>query len=234
MNIQLNNKLISNLGDVLGMPTSEMIAATVTNRSTWYRIMHQPEVITVQQLLAISNGLHIPVRRFFSSGKADFIGKKSDYVTDPYLPCHYEAETLQEFVSTRPSATWKHAAKVTGMSRDNLRNSLLAIRRTPVTRFLAVCNAFEVDPFSILSDPNPRHHRQKGQNKDDENLKAEITAMRKEIQYLSSAVDELTKKYETLLADHNDLAKRVNINSVNIQNFTDSHLSIAADHLDPH
>lgn len=232
MNIQLNNKLISSLGDVLGMPTSEMIAATVTNRSTWYRIMHQPEVITVQQLLAISNGLHIPVRRFFSSGKADFIGKKSDYVTDPYLPCHYEAETLQEFVSTRPSATWKHAAKVTGMSRDNLRNSLLAIRRTPVTRFLAVCNAFEVDPFSILSDPNPQQTRQKGRNKDDE-LRTEISSLRKEILTLTSAVDELTKKYETLLADHNDLAKRVNINSVNIQNFTDSHLSIAADHLDP-
>lgn len=230
MNIRLNSKLVSSLGDIIRTPASEMIAITVTNRSTWYRIMNQPEIITVQQLIAIANGLHIPVRRFFTSGKTDVVGKKDDYVIDPYLPCHYDAEVLQEIVSKRPSATWKQAAKATGMSRDNLRNSLLAIRRTPVTRFLAVCSAFQVDPFSILCDPNPR---QKGRSKGDEEIREEILSLRKEILALSKSIDELTKKYEALLADHQELDKRVNVNSVNIQNFTDSHLSIAANHLDP-
>lgn len=151
-NIRLNTKLIRSLGSVLFMHTADMMVATSIASTTWYSIMQNPENITIQQLLSIANGLHIPVRRFFSADKPDVIGQRDDYVTEPYQPCQYDTTVLQAVINNK-SATWQQAAKAAGMSRDNLRKSMLAVRRTPVTRFLTVCGALNIDPFSILIDP---------------------------------------------------------------------------------
>lgn len=62
---RLNSRLITNLGDVLSKPVSEMINAVGMPSSTWYHIMKHPENISIQQLLQIANTFHIPVRRFF-------------------------------------------------------------------------------------------------------------------------------------------------------------------------
>ena len=63
--VRLNTTLFSTLGRVLGMSNTELIKATGISNATWYRVMGHPDEITVQQLIAIANGLHIPVRRFF-------------------------------------------------------------------------------------------------------------------------------------------------------------------------
>ena len=225
--VRLNTKLISSLSNVLFIPAAEIIVASEIANSTYYRIMQTPIIITIQQLLCIANGLHVPVRRFFSFGNADIIGKREDYIAEPYQPCHYDEDALQEFVQNCNTATWKRAAEATGMSYSRLRNSLLAVTRTPVTRFLQVCSVFGINPFSILIDPNPEVKRKsRSAAGRDAKLAEELSMLRQDVNTLSRHVADLTKKYEELLSAHDALLRQIN---VNIHNFTDSSLSIAAD-----
>ena len=238
--IRLNTSLIATLGDVIYMRQADMIAATTIATATWYYIMQHVGSITVQQLLLIANGLKIPVRRFFSFGKADIIGKRGDYITDPYRPCYYDAEALRRIVETRADATWQKASRATGVTYDNLKKSALTERRLPVSRFLTVCEAFAVDPFTILIDPNPeaRKERRRASDRDgeiealridNEGLHAAIERMNDDLRMLGETVAGLKEKYEELLKAHDDLAKRVNISSVNVNNIEGNFIGIAAE-----
>lgn len=153
--IRLNTTLFSTLGRVLGMSNTELIKATGISNATWYRVMGHPDEITVQQLIAIANGLHIPVRRFFLYNDTDMVGGKDDYIENPYRPCLYNTKNLIQFIDIRGVATWEEVANELGMSRSNLRKSLLSVTRLPLTRFLAACEIFGIDPFCAIIDPNP-------------------------------------------------------------------------------
>jgi hypothetical protein len=194
------------------MSAADMMAAASIATTTWYAIMQKPEGITVQQLLAIANGLHIPVRRFFSFGRMDYIGRRADYITEPYQSCRYDAEALQEIVSTQPSATWKQAAEAAGMAPSRLRDSLLALTRTPVERFLVVCDVFSIDPFTILIDPNPdpRHTAPKKNTEDNsfDSLREEIKTLHEDMKSLSQLVSSLADKYKVLYDKHQALSNR--------------------------
>jgi len=228
--IRLNTKLIKNLSKVLYMPAAEIVAVTGMNRSTWYRIAESPQIITVQQLLLVANSLHVPVRRFFSTDRTDIVGKREDYITELYEECAYDADMLQSTVDARPDISWQQAADATGVTRDNLRMSLLAVTHTPVVRFLKACEAWGIDPFTILTDPNPEPVKETSKAKKQADLRAEISELRKDIRALSETVGELTRKYEALTKKHDALARRV---SVNFENVNGSHISIAADELMP-
>lgn len=161
----LNTTLITSLGRVLGKTNTELMEATSISNATWYRIMGHPDEITVQQLISIANGLCIPVFRFFSIDGVNVIGNKEDYIENPYKPCYYDAEALQSLINTRNDATWQDVANLLGMTRTNLRNSLLSYTRLTVTRFLAACDAFGIEPFLVIVDPNA-HRESNGQRSD--------------------------------------------------------------------
>ena len=210
--VRLNEKLISSLGSVLFIQTAEMIVMTDIPNSTWYRIMQTPASISIQQLLAIANGLHVPVRRFFSGDKIDYIGKRDEYILDHYEPCYYDETALQELVNSSHSATWQKASKATGISYSRLRNSLLAITRTPVARFLSVCNVFGIDPFTILVDPNPEARARKRSEEtpvEGDGTEADVRNLRDNVRQLSEKVDDLVSKYENLLEAHKVLMRRL-------------------------
>lgn len=232
MEHRLNTQLIVALNDVLHRPVEELRETTSIPNATWYRIMHHPEAITVQQLLTIANALHVPVRRFFYTGKTFFIGQRDDYVTEPYLPCSYEHIALQRLVSKKTDTTWKRAAQATGMSYSRLRNSLLAITRTPVERFLIVCDTFGIDPFEILVDPNPLHNPKPNRNKASvptPPFNKDISDMRRDIVELRQMVADLKGKYEALMKAHEQLAKRIQVNIGTISGSNISTIGIAAD-----
>lgn len=153
--VRLNTTLFSTLGRVLGMSNTELMKATGISNATWYRVMGHPDEITVQQLISIANGLHIPVRRFFLYDDTDMVGGKDDYIENPYRSCFYNTKNLMQFIDTRGVATWEEVANELGMSRSNLRKSLLSVTRLPLTRFLAACEIFGIDPFCAIIDPNP-------------------------------------------------------------------------------
>ncbi|MBR4365103.1 MAG: hypothetical protein IKP33_09245 [Prevotella sp.] len=161
--LQLNTTLITSLGLVLGKTNAELMEATGVSNATWYRIMGHPDEITVQQLISIANGLCIPVFRFFSIDGVNVIGNKKDYIENPYKPCYYDAEALQALVNTRSAAIWQDVANSLGITRTNLRNSLLSYTRLPVARFLAACDAFDTDPFIVIVDPNPQYINRGGE-----------------------------------------------------------------------
>lgn len=204
--VRLNIQLINSLADALYVSPTEIISASGIANSTWYRIMQQPDTITIQHLLGIANGMHIPVRRFFYTGHTLIVGHRDDYIADPYHECRYDADALQEFVSNTDSATWMQAAKEIGVTRDNLRNSLLGTRRTPVIRFLNVCNIFGINPFTVLVDPNPETTKA-DRKAVPSSMRAEIDALRKEVSTLSHSVSELTEQYQHLLAQHEALLR---------------------------
>lgn len=201
--VHLNTTLISSLCDVLFMSAADIRKKSAIPCTTWYTIMGKPSAITIQQLLSIANGLHIPVKLFFSEGDVDIVGHRDDYVTEPYQDCYYSAEALQNIIDSRPDTTWQKAADATGVTRDNLRKSLLAVRRTPVTRFLIACGALGISPFDILIDPNPeKGTEQKHEGNDVDKL---LEDMRK----LSATVEDLTSKYKALLTRQSKLENTI-------------------------
>jgi len=232
--VRLNTGLIASLKKEKLLPAGEMIKSTVRNKSTWYRLMDHPDEITVQQLIALANGLHIPVRRFFMTGSKLDVNRscRDCVVRDGYLPCEYDAAALQRIVDSRPDVTWQKAAVATGMSRDNLKNSLLAVRRTPVTRFLEACEALKIAPFTILLDPNPepKKSRRTSSGGQDDALHAEVRQMHQDIETLNQTVEDLKQKYESLQMKYEQLAQRL---QVNIGTINDSHIGTIGIATDP-
>ena len=226
--LRLNTSIFPVLSQVLGISKTDLIARTSISSSTYYRIVRSPDSITVQQLLSLANGLHIPLSRFFSEYRDDIVERREYYVAEPYLPCKYDGSGFQKIVMNSSEATWTKAAKATGMTRSRLRDSILAVSRTPVVRFIAVCNVFEANPFQMLIDPNPRPNKKKGSAKNQalSSPDDEITALARKISDLAAAVAELSAKYDELLRSHEALSRRV---SVNINTINGSHLSIATD-----
>lgn len=240
--IRLNVKLVDSLCAVLRLTSAEIIDRTGINKSTWYKIMNKPAEITIKQLLSIANGLHIPVRRFFFLGNTFLVGNREDYITEPYLACDYDGEKMRDIVNDRRQreATWQRGAAAVNMSPLRLRNSIVGETRLPVNRFLDVCRAFSVDPFTILIDPNPelpdngRKRRRSSSPaptpQEAEGLRKEISDLRLQVAELSSTTKELTAKFKTLLADHEKLKGRVRMNTVNIENISnEGYLSISAE-----
>jgi hypothetical protein len=204
--VKLNSQLIVSLADALYVSPSVIYSASGIANSTWYRIMQQPEILTIQQLLGIANGMHIPVKRFFYTGNMLIVGHRDDYITESYTPCRYDADALAEFVATTDSATWLQAAKEIGVGRDNLRHSLLGERRTPVIRFLEVCNVFGINPFRFLIDPNPEVEIGSGR-RNKPAAPTELKALREDMLKLSKTVAQLTEQYKHLLAQHEALLR---------------------------
>lgn len=204
---RLNTKLLSTLTGVLFMQAADLRNAVGIAKSTWYDIMRKPDEITVQYLLSIANGLHIPVRRFFSTGRTETAVKREDLIAEPYADCYYAGDALRDMINRRQDATWKRAGEIAGMAYQSIQKSLSSETRTPVVRFLAVCEAFGIDPFTILVDPNPepsKDGKRKGGRADSAML-TEIAGLRKDIGRLNGIIDEMTGKYRELLEKYNGL-----------------------------
>lgn len=213
--LQLNTTLITSLGHVLGKTNAELMEAAGVSNATWYRIMGHPEEITVQQLISIANGLCIPVFRFFSIDGVNVIGNKKDYIENPYKPCYYDAEALQTLVNTRSAAIWQDVANSLGITRTNLRNSLLSYTRLPVARFLAACDAFDIEPFIVIVDQNPQYIDRGGEKVATTALgyrnlpKLDIT--RTNFDSIKIELEELKNELEKARCDIADLGKKLDL-----------------------
>ena len=215
--IRLNTALLSALGRILGMSNADLMEATGIRNATWYRIMGHPEEITVQQLISIANGLCVPVRRFFSFGDTDMVGSKDDYMANSYKPCSYDGNAMLNLINTSSVATWMDVAKVLGMTRTNLRHSLLLDTRLPVARFLSTCEYLGIDPFLVIVDTNPLYPNNQEKSNNDmlvtpeyaaiqydintiqhemANFNAELTNVRRDIAALGKKIDALLGTYE--------------------------------------
>lgn len=217
--LQLNTTLITSLGHVLDKTNAELMEATGISNATWYRIMGHPDEITVQQLISIANGLCIPVFRLFSIDGLNVIGNKEDYIENPYKPCYYDAEALQALINTRSAAIWQDVANSLGITRTNLRNSLLSYTRLPVARFLAACDAFDIVPFLVIVDQNPQYIVRGGEKvattalgytniefdttrTDFDSIRIELAEVKGELERVRRDIAELGKKLDLIFGTH--------------------------------
>ena len=213
--LRLNTALITSLGHTLGKTNAELMEAAGVSNATWYRIMGHPDEITVQQLISIANGLCIPVFRFFSIDGVNVIGNKEDYIENPYKPCYYDAEALQALTNTRSAATWQDVANSLGITRTNLRNSLLSYTRLPVARFLAACNAFDIEPFFVIVDQNPQYIDRGGEKVATTALGytnlSEFDTTRTDFDSVRRELAELKDELERARRDIADLGKKIDL-----------------------
>lgn len=229
---RLNETLIKNICSIFPQPRAEIISAMGFKPSTFYDMKKKTDKITIEQILAISNGLHIPVRRLFSSGRETVIGQKEDYVVEPYAECSFNEKGIEEFIAGHRKATWKAASEAVNMTWQGLRESMLSGRRLPVARFLNICKRFGIDPFSIIIDPNPEQPKKPALRNATAGYpdgKAEIAALRKDVDALSKTVADLSSKYEELFQRYEDLLHRVQVNIDTISNSYVNTIGIAAD-----
>lgn len=213
--IRINIYLINSLGRVLGMTNTELMNATGIMNATWYRIIGHPKQITVQQLISFSNGLNIPIRRFFLYDDTDMVGNKEYYIENPYKQCYYDTKGLLHLIETQAVTTWQDVADALGISRSNLRNSLLLNTRLPLDRFLRACDLFGIDPFCVIIDPNPLQNVHKEPTDeisikeefaeiqhDISIIKSEVTILRAEVMNIRRFMSRLDKKIEFFFEDH--------------------------------
>lgn len=205
MKTKLNIHLLSTLPRVLRMTHNEVSDASGISIACWYRLVKNPQKITVQQLLDLANGLNIPVSRFFSSAKANVVGVREDYILPPhdYLRCYYDSDAVYQHIGKGTATSWRDAASAVGMHWTNVSASLLAVSRTPVTRLLDLCEAFNFNLFEFLVDPNMKH----GDIRPDKTANPYLTDLRKQIDTLNKKISVLTERYDALLKRHNELEK---------------------------
>lgn len=152
--VQLNELLLKSLAQVLSMSHADVATAAGIANTTWYRLLKEPQKFTVEQLLCLANGLHIPVSKFFSISSTD-IGNREDYVVNyDYKNCYYDIEAVRKLMKEKTIISWSDAAEVTGVNVLRVKESLLAVHRLPVSRLIIFCDAFDLDLFDYIVDPN--------------------------------------------------------------------------------
>jgi len=163
--LQLNENLFKVMGRVFRMTYKEISSQSNISMTTLYRIIETPAKISVQQLIDLANGLHIPVSRFFSKDSKESVGEREDYINfNHYKLCFYDKSAIQRIIDSDTVSSYRDIASVVGLHPNRVKESLLAEHRLPVTRLLNFCDSLNIDFFSIVVDPNSISAHAKEQN----------------------------------------------------------------------
>lgn len=153
--LQLNENLFKVLARALRMTYKEISSQSNISITTLYRIIETPAKISVQQLIDLSNGLRVPVSRFFSKDNKEAVGEREDYINfNHYKLCFYDKSAIQRIIDSDTVSSYRDIASVVGLHPNRVKESLLAEHRLPVTRLLNFCDSLNIDFFSIVVDPN--------------------------------------------------------------------------------
>lgn len=234
-----NYSLFSKLSKVLQISEAEIarkcgLTQQVLNRYTKADIMP-----SVQVLLKICNALRMPTRYFVSQDSIHIIPERES-ATVPYelwKPVVWNMQAVEvTFGDGEGKIYWKDVSAVMGVTSQKPHERFLLRKRFPIDDFFTVCSHYDISPFLFLNDPNiPDISKRKSHATrrnsapsppENDPLLADIAELRKQVAALSADVDDLAKKYNTLLKSHEALSRRV---SVNIETINNSHLSIAAE-----
>lgn len=200
--IRLNTTLLGMLHTVLSMSSNKLGRSSGISSSSWTDLKKDFGKISIRNLLAIANGQHIPVRRFFSSEEINHIGVRSDYVVEEYQQCLYQPEQLERIINGRDGMTWSRVASIVGMSYQGLSKSMRSMSASsPVQRLLDVCEILKIDPFTILIDPNKeRTDEEKLPDVAIEKEPQDIEELQKEMERLHGIVSRLTEDMHELFS----------------------------------
>jgi len=207
--IQLNEKLIKGLNRILRMTHNEISEATGIAIATWYRIAKEPERITVQQIIALSNGLKVPLHHFISSDNSSAIGDREYYImSSGYSKCDYDDKAIMDVIGPGSSITQRESATAIGKHWSRIKTILSGKQRLTVNNLLTFCRKFKLDPFEFLVDPNMGTYISK-QNKGKALPPNDMISLRHEIATFKQQNAELKQLLADAILDNYQLQKEI-------------------------
>lgn len=238
-----NVELISCLPNVLDLSVAEIARRCDFKQPTLRMYINRDRDIPVQTLMSLCNTFRIPTHYFFYDCGTYIIPPRELATVEEALwrPVTWDTQPVELLFGDSPGHIfWKDVANTMGVTDQKPRARFALKTRFPVTDFLRVCNTYDISPYTFIKDPNfiPTQHKRNRRGivvppapaTPDANRQifADIAELQRQISFLTETVADLTAKYTAILQTCDALAKRVN---VNIENFKDSHLSIAAEPL---
>lgn len=216
--IQLNEDLFKALSQALRMTYKEISTQSGISMTTLYRIIEAPLKISVQQLIDLSNGLHVPVSRFFSRDNKESIGHREDYIKlNDYKLCYFDKSAIQRVIDSGSVSSYREIASVVGLHPNRVKESLLAEHRLPVTRLLTFCDSLKTDFFNFVVDPNSISANTKGHDKnlgneseyaailhDIANMQREMASFKFLLEDTKRDIEELNRKLDAVTCSGSD------------------------------
>ncbi len=220
-----NTPLFRRLSDVLDITGTEIARRCGLHQQVLSRYTTNETVVNIQVLLNLCNSLRMPIH-YFVSRNNNFIIPNRENATIPledWKPVSWNYDAVERiFGDGNNRIKWKDVAVAMNASSQKPHERFCLKRRFKVTDFFTACNAFNLSPFLFLNDPNfhnTKQHKRPASSPPYEALPHRINTLELEIA-------DLKKKFATLLHNHEELAKRVQVNIQNVQN---SHIGI--DHI---
>ena len=157
---------------------------------------------------------------------------------DQWKPVTWNTEAVElTFGDGEGKIYWKDVANVMGVSSQRPHDRFLLHTRFPINSFLFTCTHYKISPYLFLNDDNEVQEKPKSKPKtsDTSNFnssrphysKSTDTPTYSELSQRVDALERnfatLNEKYNRLLHEHEELAKRMQVNIQNVQN---SHIGI--------
>lgn len=220
-----NMSLFSRLSEVLDITGTEIARRCGLRQQVLSRYTTNETVVNVQVLLNLCNALRMPIYYFVSENN-NFILPNRESATIPLddwetVSWNYDA-VERIFGDGNNRIQWKEVAEAMNSSAQKPHERFGLKRRFKVTDFFATCNTFNLSPFLFLNDPNRPEVKQRKRP----TSQPSYNALSHRVDILEQDIADLTRKFTALLHDHEELAKRVQVNIQNVQN---SHIGI--DHI---
>ena len=230
-----NFNLFTRLSDVLGISESEIARRCDMKQATLNRYTSGQISLPVSILIEICNHLRMPTYFFITENDFQFIPTREEAIIpkDCWQPVTWNKQIVEVLFGDGPGRIyWRDVARAMGTSAGKPHSRFLMQTRFPVVDFLLACTNLHLSPYKFLIDLNRKNLKNKrtqlpeDPQSDIEQLRIEIASLRADLAQSRHDIEALGEKYTALLQAHKDLARMVNIN---IHNFNDSHLSIAAE-----
>ena len=235
-----NKLLLSKLSDVLDLSATQIARRCDINQPVLYHYIKGDVELSVQGLIQICNTLRIPSRLFISENERYIIPNRETATieADQWKPITWNEEAVElTFGDGEGKIYWKDVANVMGVSSQRPHDRFLLRTRFPISDFLSTCTHYKISPYLFLKDDNAAKEKSKPKAKTSNTSnsksarphysKSTDTPTYSELSQRVDALERnfatLNEKYNRLLHEHEELAKRMQVNIQNVQN---SHIGI--------
>lgn len=220
-----NMPLFKQLSDVLDITGTEIARRCGLHQQVLSRYTTNETVVNIQVLLNLCNAIRMPIYYFVAENN-NFVIPNRESATIPlndWRPVSWNHDAVERtFGDGNNRIRWKDVAVAMNASSQKPHERFSLKRRFKVTDFFATCNAFNLSPFLFLNDPNRTEAKQRKRSV----TPPSYSTLSHRVDTLEQDIADLKQKLTTLLHDHEELVKRVQVNIQNVQN---SHIGI--DHI---
>ena len=211
-----NSLLFCRLSEVLEISGTEIARRCGLSQQVLSRYTTNEIVVSIQALLKICNSLRIPSRYFLSENENHVIPPRESATValDSWQPITWDCEAVEKtFGDGDGRIFWKDVAAAMGVTSQKPHERFLLRTRFPVTDFLSACSRFDLSPFTFIVDNN---HQNAGKKEKYDSTPCfycgDMEALRLQVVELSTAVADLSGKFQVLLEAQKELSRRVGVN----------------------